>query len=117
MGAHRNRAMLGLLEHVSCSTRLVIAPFAEAARAREFSPVETEAVEPLTAEMVVDVLDIVSVDDDCKIAALFQISRVCRCEMEDAELVFPAKGVNAAVAAVVAEGRRERVVDRCAGVV
>ncbi len=62
--------MLGLLKHVPCRARLVIAPLAEAACAREFSPVETETVEPLTAEMVVDVLDLVSIRDDCQIAAL-----------------------------------------------
>src|SRR5208282_3295947 len=116
-GAHRKRAVLGLLEHVPCSARFVIAPLAQAACPREFSPIETEAVEPLTAKMVVDVLDVVSVGDDCEITALFRASRVARGEVQDAETVLPGKRVDAAVAVVIAKGRRDRVIDRCASVV
>ena len=86
--AHRERAMLRLLKHVPGRARLVIAPLAKAAGPSELSPVKTEAVEPLAAEMVVDVLDIVSVGGDGKIAALFRASGVGRGEVQGAEPVF-----------------------------
>ena len=64
MDAYRERTVLGLIEHVPHRPRLVIAPLSETTCLREFSPIETKAVEPLTAKMVVDVLDVVSVGDD-----------------------------------------------------
>jgi len=67
--------------------------------------------------MVVDMFDIVPVGNNCEVAPLFPTFRVGRGEVEDAEPVLPGEGVNAAVAAVVAEGRGERVVDRCVGIV
>ena len=50
--------------------RLLVAPLAQAAGPREFAPVEAEAVEPLPAQMIVDVLDAVALGRDREIAAL-----------------------------------------------
>ena len=67
--------------------------------------------------MVVDMLDIVPVGNDREVAPLFRTSGVGRGEVEGAEPVLPTKGVDAAVAAVVAERGGDRVVDRRVGVV
>ena len=68
--AHRERAMLGLLEHVGCLARLVVVTLAEPPGAREFPPVAAEAVEPLTSHMVVDMHDPVALSGDGEIAPL-----------------------------------------------
>jgi hypothetical protein len=75
--------VLGLLEHVHGRAWFLIVALREAARPREFSPIETEAVEPLAAEMVVDMFDLLSVGDDCEIAALFGDLCVGRGKVED----------------------------------
>src|SRR5580704_9650138 len=67
--------------------------------------------------MVIDMLDIVPVGVDGKIAALFRTSGFCRGETQRAEPLFPRKSVATAVTTVVTEGQSDRVVDRCSGVV
>ena len=54
---------------------------------------------------------------DCEIAALVRIPRVRRSEVEETEPILPAKSMDTAIASVVPQGRSDRVVDRCGGVV
>ena len=116
--AARQRPMLRLLEHVLRRSRLVIAPLAQSACPGEFTPIEAETVEPLTAEMIVDMLDAVPVRGDRKVAALFSRPvHVGRGEVQRAEIARGREDMDAAVAAVIADRRAERVIDRGLGVV
>src|SRR5262249_24107339 len=115
--AHRERAVLRLLKHVSYRARFLVASLPEMACPREFVPVPGQAVKPLPAEMVVDMLDIAPVGSDCQITLLFWMVHRGRGEMENAEPVLSCECVDAAVAAVIAQGAGNRIVDRCLGLV
>ena len=111
--AHRQRAVLGLLEHVPGGARLLVAALAQPPGAGEFAPIEAEAVEPLAAEVIVDMLDVGAVGGDGEVAALLgRPLAVGGGEMQGREPVGLREIVDAAVAAVVPERRGDRVVDR-----
>src|SRR6202023_3463329 len=110
-------AVLGLLEHVLGRARLVVVALAQAPGARELAPIEAEAVEPLGAEMVVDVRDIGAGGSDGEVAALLgRPLAVGGGEMEGRQSMRAREAVNAAVTTVISEGGGDRVVDRHIGV-
>ena len=84
-----------------------IAPLAQRAGPRKFAPIEAKAVEPLAAQVIVDMLDAVAVGRDREIAALgCRSAQVGRSEMQRAQSPGAGEGVHAAVAAIVSERAR-----------
>src|SRR5438105_3864701 len=68
-------AVLGLLEHVLRRARLVVVALAQPAGTGELAPIEAEAVKPLAAEMIIDVLHVGAVGGDGEVAALLRRPR------------------------------------------
>ena len=87
-----------------------------AAGAGEFAPVEREAVEPLAAEVIVDMLDIVGVGHDRQVAALLRRpDLVGGGQMQRRGAVRLHEAVDAAVAAEIAERAGDHIGDRRVG--
>ena len=105
-------------EHVGRRPGLRVGALAQRAGRSEFPPVAAETVEPLTAHMVIDVLDPIALRRDREIAVLRR-RPICvsRGKMQGAEGAGPRKDVHAAVAAVISERRRDRIFDLRVGVV
>ena len=86
------RAVLGLLPHLGRRARRFVASLRHWAWLREFAPIAAEAVEPLAAHVIVDVLDAVAFGRDREIAALpFRPVDIGRAEVQRAQAVRLAK--------------------------
>ena len=116
--AGAERAVLGLQAHVLGGARLVVVPLRQPAGAGEFLPVDGEVVEPLAAEVMVGVVDIVGIGGDGQIAALrLRQVGIGRGQVQAADAVLLRESVDAAVRAVISERAGERVGQLVRGIV
>ena len=108
----RERAVLGLVEHVAVEPRLVVVPLWQPPGPRELAPEQVEVVEPLAAEMVVEMVDILSIGGDRDVARLPVRQLIGRRQQQRFHPGRLGIAVPAVLAAVVPQRPTDGVVDR-----